>query len=263
MPVPFAHDDLLLSRHPEGVLEVVINRPERMNALSAKVKSGLTEVFSAANDDHGIASIILRGAGDRAFAAGQDLAEAKDFSPDVISSWIDSFHELYSSVLHCEKPTIAAVNGYAVGAGFQLAMLCDLRIAGDSARFGMPEVDDAIPCITGTWTLYDTLGHSRTADLVLTGRMIDAEEARSWGIVREVVDHAVLPSRAVELATALAQKPAIALRLNKARLRWLLERERESAEAFARTAHREAYETGLPQQKMADFLARRREGRSA
>lgn len=254
--------DLRLAHLGDGVLEVVINRPERLNALSTNVKRELTDVFEAASGDSRTSAIVLRGAGERAFAAGQDLAEAKDYRPEMISGWIDSFHVLYSAVLHCQKPTLAAISGFAVGAGLQLAMLCDLRIASTTARFGMPEVDDAIPCITGTWTLYDTIGHSRTSDLVLTGRMLDAHEALSWGIIREVTEPATLLGRAVELARTLGRKPPIAVQLNKQRLQWLLERERDSAEAFAREAHRRAYETGLPQQKMADFLARRRDGRS-
>ena len=261
-PMATVYNDLLIERHADGVVEVVINRPQRLNALSTQVKNELVHFFRGANAAADVAAIVLTGGGERAFAAGQDLSEAKDYTPDLIAGWIDSFHHLYSAVLECEKPTVAAVNGYAVGAGFQLLMLCDIRLAADHARFGMPEVDDAIPCITGTWTLYNTIGHARTADLVLTGRMIDAEQALSWGLVKEVVERSALRARAVELATDLARKPAVAVRLNKARLRWLLERERDSAEEFAKVAHAEAYGTGLPQQKMADFLARRREGRS-
>jgi len=257
-----AYQDVLVKRHGDGVVEVVINRPQRRNALSSQVKNELVDFFRGANTASDISAIVLTGAGDRAFASGQDLSEAKDMTPGEIAAWIDSFHDLYSAVLECEKPTVGAANGYAVGAGFQLLMLCDLRVAADNARFGMPEVDDAIPCITGTWTLYNTIGHARTADLVLTGRMIDADLALAWGIVSEVVDGTALRARAVDLATTLARKPAVAVRLNKARLKWLLERERASAETYAKAAHAEAYATGLPQQKMADFLARRREGRS-
>lgn len=241
---------------------MAINNPKRLNALSAQTKAELAAFFRQASGDADVRAVVLTGAGDRAFASGQDLSEAKDFSAEHVAGWIDSFHALYSAVLYCDKPTVAAANGYAVGAGFQLLMLCDLRIAGVNARFGMPEIDDAIPCITGTWTLYDTIGHSRTADLVLTGRMISADEARQWGIVSEVVDPSSLQDRSLELATTLARKPEVAVRLNKTRLRVLLERERDAAESYARLAHAEAFKTGLPQQRMTEFLSRRRQGRS-
>jgi enoyl-CoA hydratase/carnithine racemase len=255
-------DDLSFSVLDGGTLEVVINRPERLNALSANVKHELARVFKYADADDSISSVLLTGAGDRAFAAGQDLSEAKEFSPEAIDGWIDSFHELYSAVVECSKPTVAAVNGYAIGAGFQLALLCDLRIASDHARFGMLEVDDGIPCITGTWTLYDSIGHARTADLILTGRVLTAGEALAWGVVSDVVEFPRLLESARALAARLGAKPSVAVRLNKERLRQLIYRERGSAESFAREAHAQAYRTGVPQQKMGDFLARRREGRS-
>jgi enoyl-CoA hydratase/carnithine racemase len=132
------YSDLLVTEHDNGVIMAVINRPDRLNALSTNVKNDLVDLFHWADGSSEVRSVVLTGAGDRAFAAGQDLSEAKDFTPDVIDGWINSFHQLYSAVIECRKPTIAAINGYAVGAAFQLAMLCDLRIASDAARFGMP-----------------------------------------------------------------------------------------------------------------------------
>lgn len=257
----FDYRDLVVHTHDEEVVEAIINRPERLNALSSNVKDELVDFFRWANSSSAVASIVLTGAGNRAFAAGQDLMEAKDFVPEMIGEWIDSFHDLFSAVIDCRRPTIAAVNGYAVGAGLQLAMLCDLRLASANARFGMPEIDDAIPCITGSWVLYDSIGHARTADLILTGRMLDADEAVAWGLVREVVEEGSLRERSIELATAMGKKPALAVELNKERLAMLLGRERDNAERFAKSAHYRAYETGLPQKKMADFLARKRAGR--
>lgn len=255
-------EQVLLSNEHGGVLEVQMNRPERLNALSAALKSQLAEAFRNAQRDPSIGAVLLTGAGDRAFAAGQDLREAELFSVEAIGQWIDSFHDLYSAVLECDKPTIAAINGYAVGAAFQLALLCDIRVIASHAKLGMPEIDDGIPCITGTWTLYEAIGRTRTAELILTGRMITADEALQWGLVTEVTSAEQLMPRARLWAQRLAGKPAAAVSLNKARLRSLLERERESGERFAKEAHAKAYATGVPQQKMADFLARRREGRS-
>ena len=150
----------------------------------------------------------------------------------------------------------------SVGAGFQLALLCDIRIAADHARFGMPEIDDAIPCITGTWTLYDLIGRGRTVDLVLSGRMVDAGEALEWGILTRVVPAADLQQEAHQMASFLATKPATAIRLNKEWFRRLLLEELPATEAYAREAHGSAFATGEPQEKMAAFLSHKAGGRS-
>lgn len=164
-----------------GVARIVLNRPERLNAISALMREELIDSLRNLDNDPAVKAIVLTGAGERAFGAGQDLGEARTFSEEVIDTWIDEWTTLYRTVIDLATPTIAAVNGYAVGAAFQLAAVCDIRVASETARFGMPEVDDAIPCITGSWSLLQLIGRARIADLILTGRMIDADEARSWG----------------------------------------------------------------------------------
>jgi enoyl-CoA hydratase/carnithine racemase len=126
----------------------------------------------------------------------------------------------------------------------------------------MPEIDDGIPCITGTWTLYELIGRGRTTDLVLSGRMIDAAEALQWGVVSEVVPAEQLAGAAAALAARLGAKPAAAMRLNKQWLRELLISHLPAAEEYAKRAHGEAFSSGEPQRLMADFLAKRAAGRS-
>src|SRR2546422_103917 len=121
------------------------------------MRQELASAFEALDVDSAVTAVVLTGAGDRAFAAGQDLNEASDFRPESIEDWIDSFNHLYSAIQVFNKASVAAINGYALGAAFQLALLCDIRIASEKARFGMPEIDDGIPCITGTWTLYEVI----------------------------------------------------------------------------------------------------------
>jgi len=249
--------------HDDGVLELVINRPDRMNALSTEVKDLLQAGLLRASSDPAVTAVLLRGEGGRSFAAGQDLGEAAQFTAESVGPWIDSFYGLYTSILECTKPTIAGVDGFALGAGFQVAMLCDIRIASDAAKFAMPEVDDAIPCITGTWTLYDIIGHARTADMVLTGRFLSAEEAAEWGLVRDVVPQAEFHKRALELASLVGSKPTIAVQMNKRFLVDLLNREWPATESFARKAHKVAFASDAPQARMRDFLAHKRDERMA
>jgi enoyl-CoA hydratase/carnithine racemase len=246
----------------DSIATITLNRPERLNALSRRLREELAEVIDRLESDEEVRAVVLTGSGDRAFAAGQDLSEAQRFDAEAAGRWVDEWTLLYERVMRFPKPLIAALNGYAVGAGFQLALLCDIRIAADHARFGMPEVDDAIPCITGTWTLYELIGRGRTTDLILTGRMVDAPEALDWGIVTRVVPAGELRREAIKLATFLAAKPATAIRLNKEWLRRLLVGELPATEAYAREAHGEAFASGEPQEKMAAFLSHKAVGRS-
>lgn len=254
--------DILVEQRPDGVAVVTINRPERLNAFSRVTRSELRHALQALDGQSAIGAIVLTGAGARAFAAGQDLAEAQQFDADRAKQWIDEWGALYDAMLSLTKPCIAAVNGYAVGAGFQVALMCDLRIAAEHARFGMPEVDDAIPCITGTWSLYNLIGHAHTADLILSGRMLSAEEALDWGIVARVVADGDLHSDALATARRLAAKPRTAVRLNKQWLRTLLMHQFDETVAFAKQAHAEAFRSGEPREAMAAFLAKRDAGRS-
>lgn len=256
------YEHILVERLDSGVALIRLNRPERLNAIGDKMRQELASAFEALDEESTVMAVVLTGAGDRAFAAGQDLTEAVDFTPESIEGWIDSFNHLYSAIQNFDKATVAAVNGYAVGAGLQIALLCDLRIASERARFGMPEIDDAVPCITGTWTLYELVGRGRTADMILTGRLLDADEALQWGLVSEVVSHERLPEIAIRWAEQLGSKSQLALRLNKQRLRELLARELDNAEAFAKWAHAECFRAGEAQAAITDFLERRRESRS-
>jgi len=258
---PYEH--LLVEYPRRSVAVVTFNRPERLNALSSQTRNELVMALGELGLNPDVGAIVLTGAGDKAFAAGQDLSEAQTFDPDMIDSWIDDWGRVYSAVLDLEKPIVAAVNGYAVGAAFQIALVCDLRIAADHARFGMPEIDDAIPCITGTWTLDSVIGRGRITDLILTGRMLDAGEALSWGIVSAVVPARDLLEVALARAAMLAAKPRLAMRLNKALFRNLMLSTFPTFEQYAKQAHADAYRSGEPARVMAEFLARKREGRSS
>ena len=256
------YEHILIEHKKGGVAVITINRPQKMNAFASQTRREMAAAFNELGADPKVGAIILTGAGDRAFAAGQDLAEAQKYDSSQVNQWIEEWTDLYAALLKQDKPVIAAVNGYAVGAAFQIALLCDLRICSETARFGMPEIEDAIPCITGTWTLWDAVGRLRTADMILTGRIIDAQEALVWGIARSVVPKEKLMEAALELGRTMATKPKVAMRLNKTRLRDLLMANKEESAAFAKRAHTEAYASGEPQTAMANFLAKRAQGRS-
>lgn len=255
-------DESIVVEQSGAVRILRLNRPRVLNAINQEMRRDLATALTAANRDDAAGCIILTGAGDRAFAAGQDLEEAREFTAERARQWIDEFDTVYNALRLADKPSIAAINGYAVGAGFQIALLADLRIAADTARAGMPEINDAIPCITGTWTLWDIIGRSRTADLVLTGRLLDAQEALAWGLFNRVVP-AVDLMTTMQLAAELAAKPRTAARLNKERWRNLTQAATDEALRFAKYAHATAFASGEPRAAMEAFLAKRAAAASA
>jgi enoyl-CoA hydratase/carnithine racemase len=242
-------------KHDQGVAIVTLNRTDRRNSLTSEARQQLTGFIDSFAQDPGTRAIVLASQ-DSTFSAGQDLDEAKDFPSSFIPTWIREHMDLYRAVVRYPKPIIAAVDGCCVGAGLQTALLCDLRLGSPLAYFTMPELDDAIPCILGVWTLWDTIGRSRTYEMVLTNRRIHAEEALSWGILNRVVSSSseLLP-RAIELALYLSGKPRLAFDLTKERLANLTLQECEFLEVHATYAHMQAFASGEPRQAMLSFLA--------
>ena len=249
--------EFILTETRGPVRLITLNRPEVMNAWHRPMRQELVAALGAANAEPGIGAVVLTGAGTRAFGAGQDLGEAHGFDADRAREWIAEWGELYGALRNLDKPSVAALNGVAAGSAFQFALLCDLRVGHDGVRMGQPEIDAGIPSTTGPWLMLDRIGLARTVELTLTGRLLEGEECHRLGLInRLVAAEQVLPA-ALALATDLASKPPVAMRLNKQRFRELTEASfREALEAGARI-QAEAYGTGEPARMMEAFLARR------
>ena len=160
-------------RGPVGIL--TLNRPEVLNAWNAPMRARLVEALDELEENEAVRAIILTGAGDRAFGAGQDLNETKTFDPDRAEQWIGEWERLYDRIRSLSKPIIAALNGVAAGSAFQVALLCDLRIGHDGrAPWASRRSTPASPRTTGPWIMRELIGLARTIDLTLTGRMMDA-----------------------------------------------------------------------------------------
>jgi enoyl-CoA hydratase/carnithine racemase len=170
---------------------------------------------------------------------------------------MDDWNNLYGSIRGLEKPVIAALNGVAAGSGFQVALLCDIRIGHPGIKMGQTEIDAGIPSVTGTWAMMPMLGLSRTVELVLTGRLMDAEECHRAGLLHHLVPQAEVQAKALEVAQLLAAKPRVAMQLNKRRLRQLTEPSWLEAEEAARAIHRQAFDSGEPKEAMARFFEER------
>ncbi|WP_322013639.1 enoyl-CoA hydratase-related protein [Paraburkholderia sp. J12] len=203
-------DLVLVSTLAPGVACVRLNRPHVLNALNLALRRELAAAFARCDADDTVRVVVLAG-GERAFCAGADLAEYVDADPLEIAG--RDMGRLWDAVGGCRKPVIAAVRGYALGGGCELAMHADLIVAGTSARFGQPEVSIGLmPGGGATQRLTRAIGKFRAMQLLLTGEAIDAGEALRCGLVSEVVDDAAVEPRALALAKQLAALPVLAVR---------------------------------------------------
>lgn len=213
-----SYQTLLIERH-EAIAVVAINRPDKRNALNAAVRSELVRAVEEATEDASVRVLVLTGAGDKSFVAGADIGEFTQRSPLEQRRAMTSIR-VFDVVAACPKPTIAMINGFALGGGCELAMACDMRIASDTARLGQPEVNlGIIPGGGGTQRLTRLVGSGQAMRLILSGDLIDAAEALRIGLVDEVYPAAELRERVMDLAGRIAGKSPIALQMAKAAVR--------------------------------------------
>lgn len=207
------YNNMLLEKR-QSVALVRLHRPKVYNALNCELMDELSHALAMLEADTGIRVIVLTGS-DKAFAAGADISEVRqlDFSRAYREGFVSSNWE---AVTRCRKPVIAAVAGLALGGGCELAMMCDMIIAADTARFGQPEVKvGTLPGAGGTQRLARAIGKAKTMDLCLTGRTMDAEEAERSGLVSRVVPADELLERAMAVAAEIADHSLMATMLNK------------------------------------------------
>ena len=206
-------DDTLLVAQDGAVLALTINRPRALNALDTRTLAALGEAVARAAADDSVRVVTLTGAGDRAFAAGADIGELAALTPEAARRFAERGQAVLRALETLGKPSIAAINGFALGGGCELAMACSIRMAADHAQFGQPEIDlGLLPGFGGTQRLARLAGRGRALDLLLTGARIGAAEAERIGLVTRVVPAADLAREARALADRLAAKAPLALR---------------------------------------------------
>lgn len=192
---------------------ITINRPKKLNALNRETISELSQAFSSLEKDRDVRVIILTGSGDKAFVAGADISEFASFSVEQGEALArKGQEELFDLVENLETPVIAAVNGFALGGGLELAMSCHFRLASDNARMGLPEVSlGVIPGYGGTQRLPQLVGKGRAMEMIMTGGMIDAEKASQYGLVNQVCPPEELLEVAEKLAGKIAKNSPVAI----------------------------------------------------
>lgn len=241
-----------------NVAQITINRPRALNALNEKTRSELVSAIGELEEEGEIRAIILTGAGDRAFSAGQDLKESESFSGDRAKIWIEEHHRLYDRLINTTKPIIASIKGYSIGAGFQIALLADFRLCADNAKFAFTEINVGIPTITGTGTLWHHTNMPNIKELVFTGDIIDAQKAKEMGLVNKVVPIEDLERETLEFAQKLASKPRTAMELNKRLFAKMIKPVFDEIFVEAVKSHSIAFASGEPGELMKAFLEKKK-----
>ena len=191
---------------------VTIHRPESLNALNTQVFNDLENAFDDLENENTVKCIILTGSGEKAFVAGADIKEFSNFSQDQPTQLSKRGHLVFNKIENLSKPMIAAVNGFALGGGLELAMAAHIRIASNNAKMGLPEVTlGVIPGYGGTQRLPQLIGKGRANELIMTAQMIDAPTALSYGLINHMVSHPELLEKATEMALKIAKNSPVAI----------------------------------------------------
>ena len=197
---------------PRRVATITLDVPGKMNRVAITARAQLARVFEDLGRDPRVRAIVIAGAGDEAFTAGGDIAGFMEVDPE----WISHLHDNIAAPERCPKPVIAALHGYCLGVGFELALACDFRIAADNTQVGLPEISlGMIPGSGGSQRLVQMVGIGRAKDMVMRGRRLKAPEALAWGLLTEVVPRAGLDDAVAALADEMAARPSVALRTLK------------------------------------------------
>ncbi len=203
----------LIYEKKDGIAYVTLNRPQLLNIYNVQMRDDLYQVLSAIADDSEVRVGIFKGKGEKAFCAGADLSEFLTAPSPIEARQVRWERDVWGLFLDIPQPLIAAVHGYVLGSGIEIALCCDIRIASDDAKFGLPEVGlGIIPAAGGTQTLPRTVGRARALEMLLTNRRISAEEAYRIGLVNRLVAREKLLQAAEEMARKIASYNPIAVR---------------------------------------------------
>src|SRR5215813_3152075 len=187
--MPNSNEPAVLTEVSEGLATLTLNKPHKLNAWDTPMRAEIAEVLRSWNRERRVRAVVMTGACERAFSAGQDLDETEKFqSGSDGANWFQSWRDFYNSIRELDKPCLAALNGVAAGSAFQAAMLTDVRVGHPGVRMGQAEINSGIPSVTGPMLMLPRIGLSRTVELTLTGRMMDAEECRAIGLIHYLVE---------------------------------------------------------------------------
>lgn len=247
---------MLIIEKVDQVAKISLNRPKILNALNTEIIKKLADVLEELDQDSQVNAIVLTG-NEKAFAAGADINELAETSP--VEFVMKQFFRDWERIRKISKPLIAAVNGYALGGGNELAMCCDMIIASETAKFGQPEILlGVIPGAGGTQRLTKAVGRAKAMEMVLTGKTISAKEALEWGLVNRVVSSDEVENEALRLAHDIAAKPPVAVRLAKQAINKAQELPLDHGLYFEQNAFYLLFSSEDQQEGMQAFLEKRK-----
>lgn len=249
----------LLTEYNDGILIVTINRPQALNALNRQTLDDLRQLFEEdALKIEGLRGVVLTGAGEKSFVAGADISEFTGLDAEGGIDMAQNGHDIFFTIERFKRPVVAAIGGYALGGGCELAMACHIRVASEKAVFGQPEVNlGLIPGYGGTQRLIQYIGKGRALELLMTADMIDAKKALEWGLVTHVVPHGEQIAKATEILKKIAQKAPVAVSKCIAAVNAYFDKENDGFKQevlqFAKTVKTEDFKEGA-----AAFLEKRK-----
>ncbi|MGQ3040211.1 MAG: enoyl-CoA hydratase-related protein [Brevundimonas sp.] len=253
-----SYANLLIERHADGYAVVTLNRPEALNALNSALFKDLSDFLDSVEQDDSVRCLILTGSGEKAFAAGADIMELADQSFALMYSGKD-FALGHVRFVRVRKPINAAVNGFALGGGCELAMLCDFILASEKAKFGQPEINLGVaPGIGGSQRLTRLVGKSKAMDMCLTGRMMDAAEAERAGLASRVFPHDTLLDEARAIAAKMASQSPLAVMANKEMVNAALETTLAHGVQFERRLFHSLFAFDDQKEGMSAFVEKRK-----
>ena len=239
-----------------GIATVTIDRQEVRNALNGQVMRDVRSALDGFREDESVGVVVFTGAGEKSFAAGADISELRERT--ALDALASGMQRLYDEIEGYEKPTIAAINGYALGGGCELAMACDIRVAAENAKFGQPEVNlSIIPGAGGTQRLSRLVGVGKATELILTGEIIDAAEAHRIGLVSKVVPQTELMDSVREMAGAILKKGPLAIRLAKIAVSRGAETDQDTGMLIERLAQAVLFDSEDKREGTSAFLEKR------
>lgn len=244
----------------KAVVKITINRPDVRNALNRATRQELRAALDEIKKDDGIRAVIFTGAGDKAFISGADLTELKTGTPTEIEIFASTLgQQLFSDIEHLRVPVIAMINGFCLGAGCELAMACDIRIASQNAKLGQPEISvGIIPGGGGTQRLPRLIGWGKAKELIYTGKIIDAAEAARIGLVDDVVPQEKLEERVNQIVDAIVAKSPIITKLAKKVMNRGMYTDLASALSYERATFALCFATEDQKEGMNAFIEKRK-----
>ncbi|MFN0038742.1 MAG: enoyl-CoA hydratase/isomerase family protein [Burkholderiales bacterium] len=237
---------------------VTLNRPKVLNAVNVESRETLITLLTELNAEAGTRTVVITGAGERAFCSGQDLDETSRYQIADVDTWLSRQHAMYGAVRNLDKPCVAAFNGVAAGAGFQIGLCADLRVGFPEMKIGQPEIKAGLASIVGSYLMTLHIGLSHNVSLSLTGELISGQRAYDIGLINHLVPRTEVLTKSLALAADLANLAPTAVRLTKQRFRALTQPGFDDALEAAKAAQKQAYASGEPQAAMKKFLDARK-----